>query len=35
LNLEGVPPEVFLALPFEDRTPTGAVVFHSAFGAHG
>jgi len=35
LTLEGVPPEVFLALPFGDQTPKGAVVFHSAFGAHG
>jgi len=35
LTLEGVPPEVFLALPFGDQIPQGAVVFHSAFGAHG
>jgi putative acetyltransferase len=35
LTLEGVPPEVFLALPFGDQTPKGTVVFHSAFGAHG
>jgi len=35
LTLEGVPPEVFLALPFGDQMPKGAVVFHSAFGAHG
>jgi putative acetyltransferase len=35
LTLEGVPPEVFLALPFEDRTPRGGVVFHSAFSARG
>lgn len=35
LTLEGVPPEVFLALPFEDQTPKSVVVFHSAFGAHG
>lgn len=35
LTLEGVPPEVFLALPFEDQIPRGVVVFHSAFGAHG
>ncbi len=33
LTLESVPPEVFLALPFEARTPTGVVVFHSAFSA--
>jgi putative acetyltransferase len=31
LTLEGVPPQYFLVLPFEDQTPTGAVVFHSAF----
>jgi putative acetyltransferase len=35
LTLDGVPPEVFLALPFEDQTPKGIVVFHSAFWAHG
>ena len=35
LTLEGVPPEVFLALPFQDRTPRGSVAFHSAFSARG
>ena len=35
LTLEGVPPQYFLALPFEDQTPKGAVVFHSAFAARG
>ena len=30
---EGVPPEVFLALPFTDRVPEGIVVFHDAFRA--
>jgi len=35
LTLEGVPPQYFLALPFEDQTPRGVVVFHSAFSAHG
>ena len=35
LTLEGVPPQVFLALPFEDPTPRGVVVFHTAFSAHG
>ncbi len=35
LTLEGVPPEVFLALPFEDQTPQGGVMFHRAFGARG
>jgi len=33
LILEGVPPENFMALPFEDGTPRGVVVFHEAFGA--
>lgn len=33
LTLEGVPPEYFLALPFEQETPRGAVVFHPAFAA--
>ena len=32
---EGVPPEVFLALPFTDRFPEGIVVFHDAFRATG
>ena len=35
LTLEGVPQQYFLALPFEDQTPTGVVVFHIAFSAHG
>jgi len=35
LTLEGVPAEYFLALPFEDQTPRGVVVFHSAFAARG
>jgi putative acetyltransferase len=33
LTLEGVPPDVFQALPFGDDVPHGAVVFHEAFGA--
>jgi putative acetyltransferase len=33
LTLEGVPPQYSLSLPFEARTPTGAVVFHPAFAA--
>jgi putative acetyltransferase len=33
LTLEGVPPQYFLALPFGDQIPTGAVVFHPAFSA--
>jgi putative acetyltransferase len=33
LTLEGVPPEYFLVLPFGDRMPRGAVVFHPAFSA--
>lgn len=33
LELEGVPPEVFLALAFTGRIPKGAVTFHPAFGA--
>jgi putative acetyltransferase len=35
LTLEGVPQEYFLALPFDEETPRGVVVFHSAFSAHG
>lgn len=31
LVLEGVPPEVFLALSFDGRMPQGAVVFHEGF----
>ncbi len=30
---EGVPPEVFLALPFEDKIPQGKVEFHEGFRA--
>jgi putative acetyltransferase len=30
---EGVPPEVFLVLPFTDAVPQANVVFHEAFGA--
>ena len=33
LTLEGVPPEVFLGLPFRDSVPTAAVTFHPAFAA--
>jgi putative acetyltransferase len=33
LTLEGVSPQYFLALPFEDPAPTGVVVFHTAFSA--
>jgi putative acetyltransferase len=33
LTLEGVPPEYFLALPFDEEPPRGVVVFHSAFAA--
>ena len=32
---EGVPPEVFLALPFGRDTPRGTVTFHEAFKADG
>ena len=35
LVLEGVPPEVFLALPFGGPTPQGTVSFHAAFTAAG
>ena len=35
LVLEGVPPEVFFALSFDDHTPEGTVVFHEAFKADG
>ena len=34
LTLEGVPQQYFLALPFDEQTPKGVVVFHSAFSAH-
>jgi putative acetyltransferase len=33
LVYEGVPPEVFMALPFCEKVPTGRVVFHEAFSA--
>jgi putative acetyltransferase len=33
LVFEGVPPEVFLALPLGDRIPQGKVTFHEAFKA--
>ena len=32
---EGVPPEVFLVLPFTDEVPEGKVVFHGGFQADG
>jgi putative acetyltransferase len=32
---EGVPPEVFLALPFNKKLPQGTVVFHKGFLAKG
>ncbi len=32
---EGVPPEVFLALSFDGRTPRGIVTFHEGFKADG
>ena len=32
---EGVPPEVFLALPFNEKVPHGIVVFHEGFLANG
>ena len=32
---EGVPPEVFLALPFNEKVPQGTVVFHEGFLANG
>ena len=35
LSVAGVPPENMLALPFDNRTPQGMVVFHSAFSATG
>ena len=35
LGLEGVPPEVFFALPFDGRLPQGTVTFHDAFKATG
>ena len=35
LVLEGVPPEVFFALPFDGHFPQGAVGFHDGFKADG
>lgn len=35
LVYEGVPQEVFLALPFSEQVPHGIVVFHQGFLAHG
>jgi putative acetyltransferase len=35
LFLEGVPPEVFFALPFDGHTPRGIVAFHEGFKADG
>lgn len=35
LILEGVPQEVFLALPFTEKVPQGIVVFHEGFLADG
>ncbi|MFP4562663.1 MAG: GNAT family N-acetyltransferase [Spirochaetia bacterium] len=32
---EGVPPEVFLALPFTEEVPEGKVVFHDGFQSEG
>jgi len=29
--LEGVPPEVFMVLPFGEEQPTGEIAFHPAF----
>ena len=35
LVLEGVPQEVFFALPFDGQAPQGTVAFHEAFKADG
>jgi putative acetyltransferase len=35
LTIEGVPAEVFFALPLEGPLPQGVVTFHPAFGASG
>ena len=35
LLYEGVPQEVFLALPFHEKVPQGMVVFHEGFSASG
>jgi putative acetyltransferase len=32
---EGIPQEVFLALPFTEKVPQGIVVFHEGFLANG
>jgi predicted N-acetyltransferase YhbS len=32
---EGVPPEVFFALPFDGNQPQGTVAFHEGFSAEG
>jgi putative acetyltransferase len=31
LGMDGVPPDVFFALPFEDKMPQGTVTIHKAF----
>ncbi|MBP1607858.1 MAG: hypothetical protein H6Q04_93 [Acidobacteria bacterium] len=33
LEIEGVPPQVFLALSFDGRSPRGIVTFHKEFKA--
>jgi putative acetyltransferase len=35
LVFEGVPPEVFFALPFTEKIPKGIVAFHEGFSAQG
>ena len=35
LGCEGVPPEVFFPLSFDDTVPQGTVTFHAGFGAKG
>ena len=35
LVLEGVPPEFFFSLSFDDHTPQGTVIFHEGFKADG
>ncbi len=35
LTHEGIPQHVFLALPFDNETPHGTVVFHEGFLANG
>jgi len=35
LVYEGVPEEVFFALPFDGHTPQGIVAFHEGFKANG